>query len=280
MMPLRRGPRAIPTAAARDLGSVAARTAAVRWLSVAVACAALAAAFLLARDLDTERSEVLPTGSSGVVVLDLSFSIGDADYRRTRGMLEQVIEAGRPAGLVVFSDVPYELLPPGSPASALRPLLRLFPRRSGLVRANPWKEGFQSGTRISAGLELARRILRRDGVEEGAILLASDLQTSPDDLSQLSRTLARIDRDGIALRLVPLSPTGESRAFFESAVGSDAFVENVAPAAPGRPLEARPEGESPLALLVLGSLVLLALAAHERGAGRLALPAAARGRPS
>ena len=70
-------------------------------------------------------------------------------------------------GLVVFSNVAYEALPPGSPASALRPLIRYFTvptarRRPGAAAplpTNPWTLSFSSGTRISAGLDLAHRIL-------------------------------------------------------------------------------------------------------------------------
>ena len=68
----------------------------------------------------------MPAGRSTVLVLDVSLSITEGDLRRDRRVVEQLVRAGTPTGLVVFSDVSYELLPPGTPASELQPLLRLL----------------------------------------------------------------------------------------------------------------------------------------------------------
>ena len=77
------------------------------------------------RDLETRERSLLPSGTTGVVVIDLSLSITDNDYDTLRGVFRRLIEEDASIGLVVFSDVSYELLPPGTPASQLRPVLRL-----------------------------------------------------------------------------------------------------------------------------------------------------------
>ena len=101
---------------------------------VTAALALLGAAAISARDLDTRERGLLASRTATVVVLDLSLSIADEDYNRVRGVLRRLIEEDAPIGLVVFSDVPYELLPPGTPASELAPMLRLLiPPRLGPI---------------------------------------------------------------------------------------------------------------------------------------------------
>ena len=51
---------------------------------------------------------------------------------------EVIVETGAGDGSG-FPDVAYEAVPPGTPAAALRPLLRFFgPQRRSLGDANPW----------------------------------------------------------------------------------------------------------------------------------------------
>ena len=126
--------------------------------------ALLAAAAASARGLDVRERGFLPRGSTGVVVLDLSLSISDRSYPEVRQAVRRLIRADAPAGLVVFSDGPYELLPPGTPASELKPLLRLLEPPKGGAPVNPWWQTFRAGTRISSALDLARGMLVRDRV--------------------------------------------------------------------------------------------------------------------
>ena len=64
---------------------------------------------------------------TGVVVVDLSLSIvDDTSGARPRSAAALRSTADAPVGLVIFSDVPYELLPPGTPPSELRPLIRML----------------------------------------------------------------------------------------------------------------------------------------------------------
>ncbi len=218
----------------------------------------------------------MPGGRSGVVVVDVSLSILDTDYARVRGVLERVISAGNPMGLVVFSDAAYELMPPRTPSTELRPLLRFFTLENNELPPNPWLPSFQAGTRISSALELAQRMLERDKVSPASILLVSDLETAPSDFTALGRVLSRIKRSDTTMRVVPLSATSDGRTFFGGILGFDAFVEPVEPnAGETRTIEVNLRGETPLLLLLASALVFLALAAHERFAGRLALPAGA-----
>ena len=90
------------------------------------------------------------------MVLDLSLSITDDDYVRIRRTLRRLIAEDATIGLAVFSDVPYELLPPGTPASELKPVLRLLVApRLGPVR-NPWTQTFRADAiKTSAGAQLS-----------------------------------------------------------------------------------------------------------------------------
>ena len=76
----------------------------------------LAAAVASARELDPRDRGLLPTGTTGVVVLDLSLSILDDQSGVVRRTLQSLVDSDAPVGVVIFSDVPYELLPPGTPA--------------------------------------------------------------------------------------------------------------------------------------------------------------------
>jgi hypothetical protein len=248
------------------------RTTAVRAALVLLALGLGAAAFLSARGLEPRSNELVPGGRSAVIVLDVSLSIVAEDYGRVRGVLERLIESDNPSGLVVFSDVSYEMLPPRTPARELRPLLRFFTNTGDGPPPNPWTPAFQAGTRISEALELARDMLRRDRVSPASIILISDLETAPTDLPILGRVLGDLRRSPITVRVVPLSSSSDGLSFFRGFLGGDAFVDPVEPdAGPPRRLEVSLRGELPLALLVASGLVLLLLAAHEVFAGALAV---------
>jgi hypothetical protein len=253
--------------------SVINRTALIRLVVAGGAVALVLAAAAVARDPATTERALIPQDRVGVVVLDLSLSITDADYDAIRTTLKRIVAEKASIGLVVFSDVPYELLPPGTPASELTPLLRLLVAPRLGPAQNPWTQTFRAGTRISVALELARSMLERDRVASGSILLVSDLETAPDDVPALARTVAEIDRVGIDLRIVPLAPSSDALNLFGGLLEEDALAGFVQQS----PDATRPDAGSagvglPVSLLVLGVLIFLALAAHERFAGRLALP--------
>lgn len=261
---------------AGSFGAAARRTLALRVLFGGGAVALLAAAVLNAGRLDASDRGLLPTGTSGVVVLDLSLSILDDSSGVVRSTLQSLVDSDVPVGVVVFSDVPYELMPPGTPARELRPIIRLLtPNAAGKV-VSPWSDTFRAGTRISTALQLAQDMLEGDRVQRGSILLVSDLETSPDDVPETARVLRSITRKGTPVRLLALGPSSDARALFGGILGPGAFT----PLAEGpvprpEPPDAR-RRPLPLTLIVLAALFLVALAGHERYAGRLALPAVPR----
>jgi hypothetical protein len=248
------------------------RTRLVRLVLVTTALVLMAAAAATAGNLETREKGLLPSGATGLVVVDLSLSIADEDYDAVRRALRRLIAEDASIGLVVFSDVPYELLPPGTPASEMTPMLRLLvPPKLG-PPVNPWAQAFRSGTRISSALDLAKEILERDRVKNGAILLVSDLETAPDDIGQLARTVSAIRDSDIELRVYPLAPSSHALVIFEGLLQEGAFQ---APPDPGLGDElgtSDARSKLPLVLFVLGGLLFATLAVHEAFAGRLALP--------
>jgi hypothetical protein len=263
---------AVDTHDLRGFGPIVRRTWVVRLVLACGALALVLAAAATARDPRTNEQALVPPDRIGVVVLDLSLSITDDDYASIRRTLRRLVAEDATIGLAVFSDVPYELLPPGTPASELEPMLRLLVApRLGPVQ-NPWTQTFRAGTRISVALDLARSMLERDQVENGSILLVSDLETAPDDVPALARTISNVERAGIKLGVVPLNPSSDAVALFSGFLEDDAvaaFAQN--PERP-EPTAASTGVDTPTVFLVLGFLVFGLLAAHERFSGRIALP--------
>ena len=268
----RRRRAAIDTHDVAALRSVARRTRLVRLVLAVAAVAALVATVASARSLDAQRKTIVPSGSTGVIVLDVSLSIAN-NYGDVRRSLRNVVDGDAPVGLVVFSDVPYELLPPGTPASELEPVLGVLTPPARGDPPTPWTQSFRGGTRISDALELAGRMLRREHVENGSIVLISDLQTAPDDVTALARTIDGLKSRGVAVRVVPIGALSDGRLLFRRLLGEDAFSEPTRSIDNDpRPLRSADSAGLPVGLLTLATVFFLALAAHERYASRLALP--------
>ena len=236
-----------------DVGAfpvAARRTWFLRILLGGAAAALLLAAAVSARNLDTREHGLLPNGTIGIVVVDLSVSIADDDYRQVRRVLRRLIAEDARIGLVFFSDVPYELLPPGTPAAELEPMLRLL---------------------------VPPAIGPPVNVRNASILLVSDLETAPEDVPALVRTLAEIRRSSIALRVSALAPSSDARRIFEGFVQEGAFsLEQPRPESDAEPAPATKTTTAlPVALVVLGALFFVALAAHVGFTGGRGLP----GRP-
>jgi len=261
---------AISTGERQALRRAVQRTALVRVVLGAALVASLFAAYLLARGDDAKYAPLLPNDTTSVLVLDLSGSIGD--FRKIGDTLRHVAREDERAGLVVFSDVAYELVPPGSPGRELSPFARFFTpvRKGGAFPVNPWDTAeFRGGTRISVGLAAAREALVREGVTRGSILLASDLDIV-QDAEGVSQALVELRRTGIELRIVPLSPLPEHLAFFEQLVGRSAFLAESDPesrvaTAPERRLG----GALPWAFLLMGALLIGLMTVNERLLARL-----------
>lgn len=248
------------------------RTTLLRAAVGAALLAALATAFLVSADADVQAAPLLPSGTTAVVVLDLSASIG-GNFQRVGETLRRVARSDQDAGLVVFSGGAYEVIPPGSPARELGSLVRFFTPVAGkkdVYPANPWDVAkFRGGTSIASGLEAARYALQRDGVRHGSILLISDLDAASDPQG-LTEALVELRRAGIELRVVPLSPLPEHRAFFERIAGRAAFLAESKPdSAVQAPEERRAGGTLPAGFLLVAALLVLLLAANERLLTRL-----------
>src|SRR5262245_46182648 len=257
--------RAIPSAEAPRLARVVRRTAIVRIVLAAALVAALALAFLTARGSDVRHAPLVPSGTTGVVVLDLSASVYEAAFGST---LTKMARDGERAGLVVFSDSAYEVLPPGTPGRELLPFLRFFKpdpnSATGTFPPNPW-EDFRAGTHISAGLQVANDALVREGATKGTIVLVSDLEILPDEVQRLGGVVADVRRNGYKIRILAIAPTPEKRRLMEQILGKGTFLKQTAETAPR---EAPEKGSLRLAapwwfVLAAGLLVCL-LAANER----------------
>ena len=259
--------RAIPAAEGVRLRPSVRRTTAIRVVLALALAGTLAWAFLVARGYDPRVAPLVPAGSTGMVVIDLSASIYEGAMEET---LQKLARAGEQAGLVVFSDVGYELLPPGTPGRELLPVIRyLKPTGAGgELPVNPWQD-FRAGTRISAGLATAREALQREGVRSGSVVLISDLDILPDEVQRLAAEITELKQAGIDVRIVPLDPTPEKTARIEALTSPTALLR-----APGRGEVRAPEEHSIREALpwtfVLPAVVLVALLAlNERLLSRL-----------
>ena len=240
--------------------------------------AVLLAALDVARGRDARPDPLLPPGTTGVIVLDLSASAGLNP--EVGELLRRVAAANQPTGFVGFSDVAYELVPPGTPGRDLAPMIRFFsPGEDGSAPPDPWSAAFSAGTKISAGIEAAHDALRRDGIERGSIVLASDLEGFADDLVRLPSLLTALRLEGIEFRILPLGAREEQKRYFERIAGADAFIdaESLLAGEAGRNLFWLAEEETPWRFLVLAAALALLLAANERLCGRLRLPAPGSG---
>jgi hypothetical protein len=266
---LRRRP-SIPLADARSFAPQARRTLAVR---AVLALGAIGLAVAAATQVPGARAshEALASSSDSIVVLDVSSSISGDTYARISNTLERLIASRRRYGLVFFSDVAYQALPAGSPASELRGVLRYFlpqPRPGGklrLVAPSPWSDTFSSGTNISSGLLLADAIVRRDHLRRTGVLLVSDLADEPSDVVAETQAAVQLQNDRIPLRVVALNPAPDDRDYWAQLLGNPRLLTN----APARrtavraaPATRRADVSAPFPWALVGaSLGLLALLA-------------------
>ncbi len=265
----------IPYAQARVFRAVAARAALVRRALLALLVVLLVAAALVVRQPHAGKQPLLPPKAGGVVVLDLSASITSDTYSRIHESLQQLVERGGRYGLVLFSTVAYEALPPGTPASALEPIARYFVVPTNVVRGeqptfpkNPWSDSFTQGTEISNGLDLARSIEFAKGIKQPAVLLISDLADDPNDFQRLNTVLNEYQVEHIKLRVIALNADPSDLARFRSLVGKATSIvpaglssNQAAPPPPGTAF--------PVWLIVIAAVVALLLALVEVREARL-----------
>jgi uncharacterized protein (DUF58 family) len=214
----------------------------------------------------------LPAHADTVLVLDVSASISSDTYSRIGGTLSALLHSGDRFGLVVFSDEAYEALPPGSPATDLAPLVRYFtlpqqvrPGFAVTFPENPWSSSFSGGTRISAGMDLAHAIAVASP-HPATVVLVSDLDDNPSDLTRLATVLLSFRRDGVPVRIVGLNPSPQDTAFFQRLLPADTAIV----AAPTL-TEAPPHDHTPFPwpLVALALVAAIALALRWAWASRL-----------
>jgi hypothetical protein len=291
-----RRPQAIPVADAVELERHARRTALIRFALAGMLLVAIALAVSFGRDPDKRAGELFPGSESGVLVLDMSASVGTPGRTFLRP-LDYLSRTGQEFGLVLFSDVAYEAVPPGTSSAELRAYLRIFRptvqpctrpagyacapgtrrmserearRMQGGRRQNPWSETFRGGTRISSGLRLARSVLAREDMSHRGVLLVSDLDDSLFDVPTLTRELITYKEQEIPLRVVALRPFNDDRLYFRRMLGRKAFVRR-ADLSP-RTVQRRPVRAAeafPVDLAAIGLVSLLLLALNEHYCGRL-----------
>jgi len=268
----------IPIATTAELAPAVRRTLFLRIFLGALLIGLVVAATETGRSRAEAGRGLVPGGTGGMLVLDVSRSIKPDANRTITSVLRQLIAAHTRIGLVAFSDIAYELLPPGSPSSELRPLLRFFaavkPKPGpDPFPPNPWTSSFSGGTQISSGLAVAHASLTRAGQPKGAILLVSDLDTAPDDVPRVALTFNAFKNQGVPFRIVAVSPRQDNLSLFQNLAGKGAFaapVENTG----GGTGETKGSGRGgiPWSLVGLALLVLAALAVNEHWCGRLPIP--------
>lgn len=273
-----RGP-SIPLGTTAALAGAARRTLFLRVVLALVLIGLVVSASATGRSNAAAARGLLPSGESGMLVLDVSRSIKPEADKTIVGVLDQLIQSRSRIGLVVFSDIAYEMFPPGSPTRELRSLVRLFTPpahpKPGLdpTTPTPWSSNFSGGTQISSGLNVAHQALVRVGDEKGPLLLVSDLDTAPDDVPRVAQTFNAFRNLGVPFRIVALTPRADNLALFRNLAGKNAFRTPVTRtgSAVGTS-EGALQGALPWALIVIAGLVLVALAVNEHWCGRLPIP--------
>jgi hypothetical protein len=263
----------IPLAGAGELGGAFRRTRLLRiGLAVALVAVVLVTAAFATRPA-SQPLRFLPRASNGIVVLDLSASISSDTFNRIGVTLDQLAATNGRYGLVVFSDVAYEALPPGTPSAALRPYARFFkvPAQSapGLLAnfpVNPWTSSFSAGTRISAGLGLAFQLIRQQHIRHPGVILISDLDDDPGDLGNVARSIFAYRHLGYDLRIVALDPAPNDRQRFRELLDNASRIRNAQ--LPGD-RTASGGAHFPIVLVSLAGLLALLLAANEVYGARL-----------
>lgn len=250
---------ALPLADAGALVHGSRRPASLQAVLVAGVVVALLVLVAQAR-ARTGRPPLLRSGSDAVVVVDLSSSTRSASSAIARALHGLAADPKRKLGLILFSTTAYVALPPSTPADAFAGWVERFAHaRPG---ATAWSS-FSSGTTISSGLVLARRVLLRTRAVHPHVVLVSDLVDPPSDLQRVETTLAQYQRDGIDLKVVRLRahPGAVASAFtLPNATAVERIASTTVTAGAGRSA-----GDGRIVLAALLGLVAVLAAVLELG---------------
>jgi hypothetical protein len=253
--------RVLPFADAGSLSALGRRTR-LHWALLVVALVSLAAAVVLLTRTGNTQPDLLPAGSS-VVVIDLSGSTRAASKRIASALLHLTGNSSRRIGLVVFSDTGYEALPIAAPAEALRSWLMLLAR--GTPKDYPWTPSFSAGTVISTGLFIARRMLLGRPVGDRHVLLVSDLVDGVIDLPKLQSVVADYQREQIDLRVITVNAATSGGTQSSASFLQLPNANFVAQAATRRidPARLEPRVGSSVPLVALVAVIAVLAAAYE-----------------
>jgi hypothetical protein len=199
----------------------------------AVSCLAAVFAIIIGLLVSAPRSQTQPVtlgAGTTVLVVDLSGSIGPAQYATIHKTLTVLgAQPNRHVGLVFFSDIATEVLPPQTPASELAAVSRFFVgdpqatlKHTDALKGNPWMDAFAGGTAIYRGLNVARRALEQVRARHGHIVLISDL--ADDQVLRTRTELLRIAAAKLQLRVLGLDPTEEAKRLYLDVFGPQVFV--------------------------------------------------------
>jgi hypothetical protein len=259
----------LPLADARSMRRTARRTDVLRVALAALLLVLLGTIAALAGHSRVRTLHLLPSGSTAIVVLDLSASVSQDTYARISATLSDLASSNGRYGLVIFSDSAYLALPPNTPAAELKPLVRYFTQppqtTPGFIPAfppNPWARTFSSGTRISSGLDLAHRLALDGRLRRPGVILISDLSDDPADLRRTALTILAYRRDRLPLRVVGLNPAPADEQFFSRLLGGDNAISDAR--LPDEATTVSGRGGVPWALAGLALALTFALAVDER----------------
>jgi hypothetical protein len=246
--------------------------------------ALLAAALVLALRAEQGEAPLAEPGRTTVLVVDVSSSIQPRVFRQVGDALDRGIREGGRFGVVLFSDIAYELLPPGTPAEELAGLRRYFMpvrgRQQGVPTLaiggtrfleGPWNRVLTGGTKISTGLALARQMLEREQVADGKVVLVSDLEDEYLDLPELGRVLAGYAEIGLPLRVIGLSPTADDRRIFRRLLAQSGRLEDAPAPRTEQAGAVLPPVPFPLALVAAAALLAFLLGVNEHLLARFPL---------
>ena len=264
----------LPVADIAELLPAWRRTTVIRaLLGVLLVALVLVAAFQSSHGTGHRPLQLLPRATNAIVVLDLSASISSDTFDRIGETLDQLAATNGRYGLVAFSDVAYQALPPGTPSAQLLPFARYFkvpdqqaPGLAPTFPRSPWTTSFSAGTRISAGLGLALKIMRSQRLTHPGAILISDLNDDQGDLGNLGSVALAYRHEGVPIRIVALNPSQDDQHRFETLLGDAVRITQAR--LPGDRREQQ-GADFPLALALLADVIALALAANELFAARL-----------
>ena len=273
--------RSIPSVDAPALAPVVRRTR-IALAVVAVLALAAAAALVPVSHRESGAPTALAGGRGLMIVIDVSSSTLGFTSTIARSLAALSNDPSQRAGLVLASQSAYVALPPETPGSALRGWARMIryineQNHKLVVRAKldrtpvpspapgdyPWVGVFTGGTRLSVGLAQALQALEAAGINDGQVVLVSDLRDAPDDLPRVAAQIERMREHGTRLNVVTVGRAAITPKEF-SDFGGSAFIRSAADAvyAPGHDA-AVPSRPSALPLVLLGVALAALLALVE-----------------